>query len=44
MLVEHLWAKGIKQALVNSGGIMLGQGMVTPEVIVEIGAALRAQA
>ncbi len=44
MLVEHLWAKGIKQALVNSGGIMLAQGMVTPEVVVEIGAALRAQA
>ncbi len=44
MLVEHLWAKGIKQALVNSGGIMLAQGMVTPEVVVEIGAALSAQA
>jgi uncharacterized membrane protein len=44
MLVEHLWAKGIKQALVNSGGIMLAQGMLTPEVVVEIGAALREQA
>ncbi len=44
MIVEHLWAKGIKQALVNSGGIMLAQGMVTPEVVAEIGMALRAQA
>ena len=44
MLVEHLWAKGIKQALVNSGGIMIAQGMVTPEVMIEIGKALRAQA
>lgn len=43
ILVEHLWAKGIKQALVNSGGILLAQGMLTPEVLVEIGAALRAQ-
>jgi uncharacterized membrane protein len=41
MIVEHLWAKNIKQALVNSGGIMLAQGMLTPEVVVEIGAALR---
>jgi uncharacterized membrane protein len=43
MIVEHLWAKGIKQALVNSGGIMLAQGMLTPEVVIEIGAALKAQ-
>ena len=44
MLIEHLWAKGIKQAVVDSGGIMLAQGMVTPEVVVEVGEALREQA
>lgn len=40
MVVEHLWAKKIKEALVNSDGVMLAQGMLTPEVVVWIGAAL----
>lgn len=41
MVVEHLWAKNIKQALVDSGGIMLAQGMLTPELMVEIGTHLQ---
>jgi len=40
MLVENLWAKKIKQALVNADGIMLAQGMLTPELLVEIGFSL----
>lgn len=40
MIVEHLWAKKIKQALVNSNGVMLAQGMLTPELVVRVGAAL----
>ena len=40
MLVEHLWAKGIKDALRNSGAVMISQGMLQPEAIVLMGAAL----
>ena len=40
LIVEHLWAKKIKQALVNSNGVMLAQGMLTPELVVKVGAAL----
>jgi uncharacterized membrane protein len=40
MLVEHLWAKSIKDALRNSGGVMISQGMLQPEAIILMGAAL----
>ena len=40
MVVEHLWAKKIKEALVNANGIMVAQGLLTPELVVRIGAAL----
>ncbi len=40
MIVEHLWAKKVKQALVNSNSVMLAQGMLTPELVVKVGAAL----
>ncbi len=40
MIVEHLWAKKIKEALVDADGIMLAQGMLTPEIVMDIGAAL----
>jgi uncharacterized membrane protein len=40
MLVEHLWAKGIKDALRNSGAVLISQGMLQPEAIVLMGAAL----
>ena len=41
MLVEHLWAKKIKQTLVNANGLMIAQGMITPELMVRIGMGLR---
>jgi uncharacterized membrane protein len=41
IVVEHLWAKKIKQALVDSDGVMIAQGMLTPELVVRIGAALK---
>jgi len=40
MLVEHLWAKKIKEALRNSGGVMIAEGMLQPEAIVLMGAVL----
>ena len=40
MIVEHLWAKKIKQALVNANGAMIAQGMLTPELVMRIGAKM----
>jgi uncharacterized membrane protein len=40
MIVENLWAKKIKQALVNAGGIMIAQGTLTPELMVRIGQSI----
>jgi hypothetical protein len=39
MIVEHIWAKKIKQSLVATG-IMIAQGTITPELLVKIGAGL----
>ena len=39
-IVEHLWAKDLKQAVVDSNGIVFIQGMLTPELFVRIGEAL----
>lgn len=40
-LIEHLWAKNLKQALRDSGGFLIAQGMLTPKALVAIGAELR---
>jgi len=40
MLVEHLWAKKIKEALRDSEGVLLAQGMLQPEMVVLMGAAM----
>jgi len=42
MVVEHLWAKKIKEKLIDANGVMLAQGMLTPELVVRIGETLRA--
>ncbi len=39
-IVEHLWAKDIKQAVVDSNGTVFVQGMLTSELFVRIGEAL----
>jgi uncharacterized membrane protein len=41
MVVEHLWAKEIKQAVVNADGIVVAQGMLTPGLVMMMGAALK---
>ena len=40
-LIEHLWAKGLKQALRDANGHLIADGMVTPEALVMAGEALR---
>ncbi|HOI14533.1 MAG TPA: DUF1269 domain-containing protein [Methanoculleus sp.] len=40
-LIEHLWAKELKQALRDANGHLIAEGMLTPEALVLAGAALR---
>src|SRR6185437_16938109 len=42
MLVEHVWAVPLKEAILRTGGVVLGQGMVQPESLVLAGAAMAA--
>lgn len=39
VLIEHLWAIELKDAVQQAGGIVLAQGMVRPEEIVAYGAS-----
>lgn len=41
-LFEHTWAKGLKQSVVDHGGVMLAQGLIHPYALVAMGAALGA--
>jgi uncharacterized membrane protein len=42
LIVEHIWAKKIKQSLVNANGTMIAQGMITPELVIKAGENLAA--
>ncbi len=42
-IIEHLWAKDLKQAVMDSNGIVV-QGMLRPELFMRIGEALPALA
>jgi hypothetical protein len=44
VLVEHLWAARLRQTIRAAGGRLLGQGFLTPEVIMLVGAELQARA
>ena len=33
MLIEHVWARGLRRAVRDAGGRMLGEGFLTPETI-----------
>lgn len=33
LVVEHLWAKGIKRAMKDAGGVLLDYGRIQPEAI-----------
>jgi hypothetical protein len=43
VLVEHLWASHLREAVHEAGGRLLGQGFLTPEVVMVIGAELQAR-
>lgn len=40
VLVEHLWAMPLKDAVEQAGGVVLAQGMVRPEALMAFGANL----
>ncbi len=40
LLIEHLWAKSLKQAIGNAGGVLVSQGMITPELLALVGVEL----
>jgi hypothetical protein len=44
VLVEHLWAGRLREAVREAGGRLLGQGFLTPEVVMIVGAELQARA
>ena len=44
VLVEHVWARHLRQTVRAAGGLLLAQGMLTPEVVMIAGAELQARA
>jgi hypothetical protein len=34
LVIEHLWAKGLKTALINAGGVLLDEGRIHPDNVV----------
>ena len=42
IMVEHVWAIPLKEALQSTGGVVLAQGMVRPETLISAGARLGA--
>jgi uncharacterized membrane protein len=36
LLIEHVWARGLRRAVRDAGGRMLGEGFLTPETIAEV--------
>jgi hypothetical protein len=44
LLIEHVWAARFAEAVREAGGRLLGQGYLTPEVVMIVGAELQARA
>ncbi len=44
LLIEHVWAARFSEAVRAAGGRLLGQGYLTPEVVMIVGAELQARA
>lgn len=36
LIIEQLWAKGLKKAILNKGGVLLGEGRIHPEASKEL--------
>jgi hypothetical protein len=44
LLIEHVWARKLKQAIRETGGFPLGEGFLTPEALAAVAAELIAMA
>jgi uncharacterized membrane protein len=44
VLVEHVWASRLRELVREAGGLLASQGMLTPEVVMIVGAELQAKA
>jgi hypothetical protein len=44
VLVEHLWAARLRETVREAGGRLVGQGFLTPELVMIVGAEIRARA
>jgi hypothetical protein len=44
VLIEHRWAAHLQDAIREAGGRLIGQGMLTPEVVMIVGAEVEARA
>ena len=44
LLVEHVWARELKDAVRDAGGVPLGEGFLTPEAIAQVAGELAAMA
>lgn len=36
LVIEHLWAKPLKQAIINAGGVLVAEGRIHPEAAQEL--------
>jgi uncharacterized membrane protein len=43
LLLEHLWAVGLKEAIQNSDGAVIAQGWITPATLIEMGEEFASQ-
>jgi uncharacterized membrane protein len=44
LLIEHVWARDLKRALRDAGGVPLGEGFLTPETVAGVFGELAAMA
>jgi uncharacterized membrane protein len=40
ILLEHLWAIGLKESVINTGGTVIAQGWITPATLIAMGQEL----
>jgi uncharacterized membrane protein len=44
LLIEHVWARDLKRAIRDAGGVPVGEGFLTPEAVASVAGELAAMA
>jgi hypothetical protein len=44
LMIEHVWARDLKRAIRDAGGVPIGEGFLTPEAVAEVALELAAMA